>query len=157
MRIVAPAMLTFLVCSCTPEATFDGQTTEAVADDVDKTGDRATVTLSYYKRKALVDGQVPAPPVLLRLSGTLQEKNGCLVVSNKAGDHALVFEEGAATFDPELRVLSSGSTEIAIGNPISVGGPFNQPDDSFDPSAVADRCGVENVWLVTASDVKSQP
>ena len=85
------------------------------------------------------------------------QKNGCLVLTNGDRDHILFFEEGKVAFDPIKRVLMAGSARIAVGDPISVGGPFNQPAEGFDPSSAKKRCGVDAVWLVTGSDVKSFP
>jgi hypothetical protein len=116
-----------------------------------------TVQLQFYDRRAAKAGEVLAPPVLLRLSGTLEQKNDCLVVTSGTGDHALVFEVGRATYDAAGRALVIGSARFPFGGPISVGGPFNQPAESFDPDAVKRSCGVGSVWLVTGADVSLNP
>lgn len=113
--------------------------------------------MEFYNRRIAKKGEVLAPPVLLRLSGRLAGKNDCLVLTNSLGDHALVFEDGKASFDPVRRVLSAGSARIALGEPISVGGPFNQPSEDLDVASIKSRCDVEAVWLVTGSDVQSAP
>jgi hypothetical protein len=113
--------------------------------------------MEFYKRRIAKSGEVLVPPILLRLSGTLAQKNGCLVLTNGDGDHILFFEEEKVAFDPIKKVLMVGSAKIAIGDPISVGGPFNQPAEGFDPSSVKKRCGVDAVWLVTGTDVQSFP
>lgn len=150
MRIVVMAALFCTACSNTPMAGTSEQTTA----DATSSG---TVNMDFYKRRIAKDSEVLTPPVLLRLSGRLSEKNDCLVLSNDAGDHALVFEDGKASFDPVRRVLSAGSARIPVGERISVGGPFNQPSEDFDAASIKSRCGVENVWLVTGSDVQSRP
>lgn len=115
------------------------------------------VQLQFYERRLARSGEVLTPPVLLRLSGTLEQKNGCLIVANGRGDHALVFEKGRVTYDQAGKALLVGSATFALGNPISVGGPFNQPSESFDPAVVKQRCGVDSVWLVTGADIRSNP
>ena len=115
------------------------------------------VSMEFYKRRIAEKNEVITPPVLLRLSGKLVEKNNCLVVSNDEGDHALVFEEGKATFDPVRKALSVGSTMILLDEPISVGGPFNQPSEDLDIASIKSRCDVKAVWLVTGTDVQSAP
>lgn len=152
MRMLVLAALLCTGCSCKPESGLSGQATNAV-----KSSQTGTVQLEFYKRRVAKNGEVLTPPVLLRLSGTLAERSGCLVLTNGDGDHLLVFEEGKAVFDPIARVLMAGSARIAVGEPISVGGPFNQPDESFEPSTLKKRCGVNTVWLVSGTDVKSHP
>jgi hypothetical protein len=120
-------------------------------------GAAGIVQLQFYDRRVARAGEVLVPPVLLRLSGTLEEKNGCLIVTSGAGDHALVFETGRATFDAAGRALVIGSARFPLGGPISVGGPFNQPAETFDPNAVKRSCGVGSVWLVTGADVSPNP
>lgn len=147
-------ILTPLLCAalaCTPGA-MPGD--EAASGSP---GAAQAVQLQFYERRLARSGEVLAPPVLLRLSGVLEQKNGCLVVANDNGNHALVFEKGKATFDPASKALLVGSERFTLGNPISVGGPFNQPSESFDPEAVKRSCGVEAVWLVTAADARSNP
>lgn len=93
----------------------------------------------------------------MRLSGSLEQRNICLIVRSGNGDHVLVFEKGKATFDVTKRALIVGSASFRLGEPISVGGPFNQPAESFDPAIIKERCGVSGVWLVTGADVRSDP
>lgn len=160
MRIVAIILAVCLAGGCKTEAEVNGRSTSAETEDIDSAGgegDGEMAALSFYSRKIAAEDEVLAPPVLLRLSGTLEARRGCLVVANESGDHALVFEDEAASYDPQRRVLTSGATVIALGDPISVGGPFNQPSDDFDSDAVAKRCGVDRVWLVSGTDMKSQP
>ncbi len=116
-----------------------------------------SVQLQFYDRRVAKAGEVMAPPVLLRLSGTLEEKKGCLIVTGVTGDHALVFETGKAAYDAAGRALMIGAASFPVGGPISVGGPFNQPAESFDPNAIKQRCGVGSVWLVTGTDVSRNP
>jgi hypothetical protein len=113
--------------------------------------------MNFYKRRIARNGEIMPPPILMRLSGTLAERNGCLILINSEGSHALVFQEGLATFNGMERRLRAGSAETAIGEPISVGGPFNQPSDDFDPLSIQRRCGVDSIWLVTGQDVQSLP
>lgn len=153
MRMFCLAVLFCAACSSKPVSGPSEQTANATPT---QTG---AAQMEYYKRRTARSGEVLVPPILLRLSGTLAQKNGCLVLTKSygSGDHALVFEEGKASFDPIKGVLTVGSARIAIGEPISVGGPFNQAYDDFKPSNVKKRCGVDAVWLVTGSDVKSFP
>jgi hypothetical protein len=125
---------------------------EAAAQDA-----AGTVQLQFYDRRVAKAGEVLAPPVLLRLSGRLEQKNGCLIVTRGTGDHALVFETGKATYDAAGRALVIGSARFPLGGPISVGGPFNQPAESFDSNAVKQRCSAGSIWLVTGTDVSRNP
>lgn len=151
MRMLFLTALFCAACSCKPVSGPSEQTTNASSTHT------GAAQMEFYERRIAKSGEVLVPPILLRLSGTLAQKNGCLVLTNGDGDHVLVFEEGKAAFDPIKRVLVAGPTKIAIGEPISVGGPFNQPAEGFDPSRVKKRCGVDAVWLVTGSDVQSFP
>lgn len=157
MRIGALTLLVIAGCGGSPEASLGGSTEKPMNQDALTTPAETTPRLAFYMRKPAADGQIPPPPVLLRLSGTLQMKNGCIILSNGDGDHVLAFEEGTASFDAARQVLTAGGMDIGIGESISVGGPFNLPDDDFDRSAVVESCGVRNVWLVTGTDVKSRP
>lgn len=132
----------------------------SAAGEQRSTGSQAaadTVQLQLYERRTAKSDEVLAPPVLLRLFGTLEQKNGCLVVRSGTGDQALVFETGRAKYDASKRVLLIGSASFALGGPISVGGPFNQPAGNFDPLAVKKRCAVDAVWLVAGADVRLSP
>jgi hypothetical protein len=137
-------------CSCKPVPA-----TEEQRSDVE--GAARTVQLLTYERRIAPSGQVLVPPVLLRLSGTLEQKSGCLIVTNANGDHALVFEKGRASYDAAKRALIIGSASFALGHAISLGGPFNQPAASYDPAVVKHRCGIEAVWLVSGTDVRPSP
>ena len=151
MRMLFLAPLLCAGCSCKPVP---------VTPDQRATGSQRaaeTVQLQFYARRVAKAGAVLAPPVLLRLSGTLEQKNNCLVVTSGTGDHALVFETGKATYDAAGRALTIGSARFPLGGPISVGGPYNQPAESFDPNVVKRRCGVGSVWLVTGADVSVNP
>jgi hypothetical protein len=135
-------------CSCKPFPAAHEQSrraSEAAA---------GSVSLQFYERRPAEDGKVLVPPILLRLSGTLQQKDGCLIVANGNGDHALVFENGRAAYDATKKALIIGSASFAVGDDISLGGPFNQPADGYDPAFVKKRCGVDAVWLVTGADVR---
>ena len=160
MRKVAIILAVCLVSACNTEVEMERISANAENESAGSAGgesDGEMAALSFYSRKIAAEGQVLAPPVLLRLSGTLKARRGCLVVANESGDHALVFEDGAASYDPQRRVLTSGAMAIALGDTVSVGGPFNQPSDDFDPDAVAKRCGVGQIWLVSGTDMKSKP
>ena len=148
-------MLLFLALACAgcsnnrvPVSNEQAQGSSAQAGEVE---------INFYKRRVPKTGEVLPPPILMRLSGTLTLRNGCLILANADGNHALVFEEGLASFIPTDGRLKAGSTEIAIGNPISVGGPYNQPSDDFDAPSIKRRCDVSSVWLVTGQDVQSLP
>jgi hypothetical protein len=147
-------ILTPLLCAaiaCKPGAMTGDEAGAALP------GAAQAVQLQLYERRLAGSGEVLTPPVLLRLSGTLEQRNGCLIVTNGNGDHALVFEKGRVTFDQAGKALLVGSATFPLGGPISVGGPFNQPSESFDPAAVKQRCGVASVWLVTGADIRSNP
>lgn len=151
MRMLYMAALLFCTaCSNQPTPGTIEQNTASASNS-------GAVRMDFYERRIAKNGEVLTPPVLLRLSGRLSEKNNCLTLTNEAGDHALVFEHGKASFDPIRKVLLVGSTAIALGEPISVGGPFNQPSEDFDVASIKSRCNVEAVWLVTGSDVRSLP
>jgi hypothetical protein len=151
VRTLLLISLMYAACSCKP-APETGQQRSNSSPDAAK-----SVQLHFYERRIASPSEVLLPPVLLRLSGTLQQKDGCLTVVNGSGYHALVFEKGRATYDAARNMLMFGSSRFAIGSPISVGGPFNQPSESFDPAVVKERCGVGAVWLVTGADVRSSP
>ncbi len=120
------------------------------------TDEAADLQLIFYDRKKPQEGEILTPPTLRRLSGILQIKNECLALSNAEGDHPLAFERGSAEFDADLQTLISGETRILVGQQISVGGPFNQADESFDRSLIEERCASGNIWLVTGTDVSGQ-
>lgn len=151
MRILVLALLLCAASSCGPVATTGTQGSTDLQSAPD------TVQLHLYERRRAKNGEVLVPPVLLRLSGTLGQKNSCLIVRSGDGDHVLVFEKGKATFDATKEVLIIGSATFRVGEPISVGGPFNQPAESFDPAVIKERCGVNAVWLVTGADVRPNP
>lgn len=151
MRMLVLALLLCAASSCGPVAATGEQGPIALQSASD------TVQLQLYERRRAKDGEILVPPVLLRLSGTLGQKNSCLIVRSGNGDHVLVFEKGKATFDATRRALIVGSASFGLGDPISVGGPFNQPAESFDPAIIKERCGVNAVWLVTGADVRSDP
>jgi hypothetical protein len=148
VRILFLTSLFYAACSCKPVPVTGEQGTSGLRAEAE------TVQLQVYERRLARSGEVLAPPLLLRLSGTLEQKNGCLIVTSGTGDHALVFEAGRATYDATRGALIIGSANFARGTPISVGGPFNQPAESFDPVAVKRRCGVNSIWLVTGADVR---
>lgn len=151
MRLFGLSLLTGLLCSCGSAGGMKNQSSQAVIEKPVMT------QIAYYDRKQPQPGEVLTPPVLLRLTGTLVEQNGCLVLTNAQGKHALAFERGKAEFDSERRILTAGTTSITVGQPISVGGPFNQANDDFNRAAVARSCGVDKVWLVTGTDIMSRP
>jgi hypothetical protein len=151
MRTLSMLSLMYAACSCKP-APVTGQQGSNTAPNAAK-----SVQLHFYERRVARPTEVLVPPVLLRLSGTLEQKDGCLIVVNGSGDHALVFEKGRATYDAARKVLTVGSASFPLESPISVGGPFNQPSESFDLAVVKERCGVDAVWLVTGADVRSSP
>lgn len=150
VRMLYMVALFCAACSCKP-------TSEPIEQNTANSSNGGAVRMEVYERRIAKKGEVLTPPVLLRLSGTLGERNGCLVLKNETGVHALVFEDGKASFDPVRSVLSAGSARIALGEPISVGGPFNQPSEDFDAARIKSRCDVESVWLVTGSQVQSLP
>jgi hypothetical protein len=156
VRMILVAAVLCAASSCKPPPVA-GDQGAAGAPGAAAQGAAGGVELQFYDRRVAKAGEVPAPPVLLRLSGRLGEKNGCLIVATGTGDHALVFETGTATFDAAQRALRVGSANFPLGGPISVGGPFNQPAESFDRDAVKRRCGVRLVWLVTGADVSGNP
>jgi hypothetical protein len=151
VRMLILVALFCAICSCKPVPGLSEQTDGALPTDA------GGVQMEYYKRRIAKSGEVLAPPVLMRLSGTLEQKNDCLILKNSDGDHILFFEEGKVSFDPIRKVLTADSARIVVGDPISVGGPFNQPAESFDPSSAKKRCGVDAFWLVTGWDVRSYP
>jgi hypothetical protein len=154
MLFVAALLCAASSCKPTPVA---GDQRPAGVPGAAAQGAAESVQLQFYDRRVAKAGEVLTPPVLLRLSGTLEQKNGCLIVAAGTGDHALVFETGKATYDAARGALMIGSASYPLGGPISVGGPFNQPAASFDPNAIKQRCGVGSVWLVTGADVSRNP
>ena len=150
------AALFCVASSCKPTPVAGDQSANGVPGAAEQ-GAAETVQVQFYDRRVAKAGEVLTPPVLLRLSGTLEQKNGCLIVTSGTGDHALVFETGRARYDAANGALMVGSGRYPLGGPIFVGGPFNQPAESFDREAVKKSCGVGSVWLVTAADVSRNP
>jgi hypothetical protein len=105
--------------------------------------------LDFYERRLAKQGENIPPPILKLQSGTLAIENGCLILEQPGQHHALVFEKGFASFDPVRNRLKVGAAEFAIGDPISVGGPFNSPSEDFDPVKIQRRCNVRSIWPVT--------
>ena len=150
LRLLASIALTCAACSNDREPDSTEQTPGSSAQ-------AGAVELNFYERRVAQFGEVLTPPILMRLSGALAVQNGCLILVNASGKHALIFEEGQAAFDLTNGRLSVASTEIAIGTPISVGGPYNQPSDNFDAPSIIRRCNCNSVWLVTGQDVQALP
>ncbi len=143
-------MTLFLALACA------GCTANPVPRSNDQT-QAGKVEMNFYERRVARNGEVLPPPILLLLSGTLAERKGCLILVNEAGNHALVFQLGLASFNMVDRRLKAGSAEIAIGESITVGGPYNQPSEDFDAPSIQRRCDVRSVWLVTGQQVRSLP
>lgn len=146
MRTLVCLALACVGCSSKPVTTDNEQAASSP-------GRIGQVQMNFYRLRVPKNGEVMPPPLVMRLSGTLAEKNDCLILL----DHALVFQEGLASFDRASARLKVGSAEFAIGDPISVGGPFNSPSAEFDATSLQRRCGVSSVWLVTRQDVKPFP
>ena len=112
--------------------------------------------VTFDKRQPSGDEVIP-PPILTRLTGTLVRAGTCLAIDTGGELVAVGFETGSARFDPVAGALSIDGQSFAIGDPISVGGPFTQPSADFDMEATKARCGVERVWLVVSGDVSATP
>lgn len=156
MRMAFVAALLCAASSCKPTPVAGDQRLGSLPGAAAQ-GAAESVQLQFYDRRIAKVGEVLTPPVLLRLSGTLEQKNGCLIVTSGTGDNALVFETGRADYDATRGALVVGAASYPLGGPISVGGPFNQPAGSFDANAVKRSCGVGSVWLVTGADVSRNP
>lgn len=130
MRIVVVTIMAGALWACKPVPDLPALIADAAARN------NGTAQMDYYERRIARGGEILMPPTLLRLSGTLIEKNGCLLLNNENGDHVLIFEKRKANFDPLKMVLSAGSVKIVVGELISVGGPFNQASEDFDLQAI---------------------
>lgn len=155
MRILAIlSVCTFAGCANTPE-TRASLNQENVA--IESNSPRQTVELLSFEPREPAPGEAIPPSILTRLSGTLALANGCLAIDSGGIRTAIAFRSGSARFDQASGVLEAGGNRFALGDPISVGGPFTQPSAAFDAEAVKARCGVQRVWLVAPDDVARTP